>query len=1138
MDRAVEHFVEHSIASAYAYPSTTDQLFSYKLCRKKELYAFRKKKETRSPEELFREECVGQQREFVPTLMQNALQHVMSPHTPYRTITLIGGPGVGKTHAALLVAKQFFINILSMVSSGIFTRDTRPYIYIISSEESKRNFIKSLFVPIYGIFSKDEYDTLKPLSTSSEQYSVLYKMYSKRIQKHYKFITFQTFQNMTIGSTGKIKKGVVKDNPLEHIRARGSLIIVDEIHRLYNSIEMNQFGNSIIQVMKREPTIKLLGLTGTIISTSVKELITFVNLMSPEFQPVTYDDLFEKRNKGTTTLSKHGESVLKERLRGKISYIKGYNPVIFPTRIMHGKVLTEHGFKSHRLTQCLMPENQYKAYKQLDKNNSAKMKVPLDEARVFDIVFPPLKHNSVGVYRTDDYKGLINYSTKEWRDKYGLHFDKNGEPHGPFFGYSSIKKWSAKSVMLLHILKNAEGKTLVYHDATHIFGTRALGQLLLQNGYIQWSPGTTEKTPKSFIVYDGDVPQDERKLMDDTFDSVENIHGDIIKIKVGGQVTREVIDHNCIMNVILFHVPPTMPMMVQIIGRGERRCSHALLPPEKRVINVWTLVSSVPKDSLSREEYKCLQMERRYIEIKRIEEIIRTIAYDCMLFRHYNISEIEQPSKAKKQCDYMSCDYKCEPHNVLDKLFDKKTDSYVIPDSQIDVYTFNSYYFNMEVEVAKTIINQIFGSVITTVPIYTLVQLIDAVKNGSVVRYTNYDTHMIDERAIVLAIEDIISSEEPFIADTGTEYTLRQAGEYYVPLPANCISHIDAESCIMPVKSSLCEAHISVSSYIARHSEKYKTEAGDATNVRNRLASMYERAMPPGHVTTKALSKFLEMGSQVQLSIQTELISDAIVYFYNLLTKKAKQNKELDKVELFVNNIIMTAYWISNILITVSTAKMAGIIKNGDVQYDTSYLENTMPFIAKGFSYYEFIRKNTNDSTLVIGYMLPGEKQEGRIFDPNKRRWETHTVSISFLTREWKENDVIIGFFYHFKKIGRIVLKFRLPLQQLKKTFIGGDQRFRKKGNTCEYMSRDDLIKIMKALGVSQKTVVTSIDASFGVMSAYSGALIERENIDKSGKLALCLAIERELIMREISERKKGSNVKWFYHLFEKMPTL
>ena len=140
----------------------------------------------------------------------------------------------------------------------------------------------------------------------------------------------------------------------------------------------------------------------------------------------------------------------------------------------------------------------------------------------------------------------------------------------------------------------------------------------------------------------------------------------------------------------------------QIAGRGIRNCSHVNLPKEERNVELYQYVSTLPKklnkESVDIKNYRLSETKDK--QIKKVERILKRVAFDCLLNRNANVGtknkkETIITSLGKKiqvingvqpysrECDYVKdCNYSCMSHNIKSK---KDTSTYTIDFATSDI---------------------------------------------------------------------------------------------------------------------------------------------------------------------------------------------------------------------------------------------------------------------------------------------------------------------------------------------------------------------------------------------------------------------------------------------------------------------
>ena len=131
-----------------------------------------------------------------------------------------------------------------------------------------------------------------------------------------------------------------------------------------------------------------------------------------------------------------------------------------------------------------------------------------------------------------------------------------------------------------------------------------------------------------------------------------------------------------------------------------------------------------------------------------------------------------------------------------------------------------------------------------------------------------------------------------------------------------------------------------------------------------------------------------------------------------------------------------------------------------------------------------------------------------KLFNPKTDpKWKNiYDFSDSFMKDiKYQENKIIIGFFEKSNNKITTIFKIRAPITEIVKQ----DKRKIEKGIVCNTKSKSYLIEICNKLGIKFN----------------NSSKLNTENI--------CGTLREELQKRELEERNKKSNIKWFYNIWE-----
>lgn len=354
-----------------AYPGVTDADFQSKIARKKEFAQHAlspvqlPSKDASGVEHMWSQTCSRNEFKLTPT--QLFLADYFAPSTPYSSLLLFHGVGVGKTCSAVSIAEGF-VNRRALVIVNPALQD---------------NFRKEIFDASMLRMASDgsfDFDRIGKQQCVASAYlariedknllsaDAIDRRISKLIAQKYTFMGPRQFANYV----GRLGQG---DAAIERIRQRFSsmLIIVDEAHHLRNSSasapvekpELQETQNAISnsnsankknnmdkqnqkdtsnnkkdekmvvpalrKVLQYADDVKLLLMSATPMFNDTRDILELVNLMllNDRRQRLRASDVFDASGK----MTKSGRDVLLSATRGYISYMRGENPFSFPLRL-------------------------------------------------------------------------------------------------------------------------------------------------------------------------------------------------------------------------------------------------------------------------------------------------------------------------------------------------------------------------------------------------------------------------------------------------------------------------------------------------------------------------------------------------------------------------------------------------------------------------------------------------------------------------------------------------------------------------------------------------------------------------------------------------------------------------------------
>jgi superfamily II DNA or RNA helicase len=806
------------------YPNYSDPRFYEKIVKKKEFYINKIPKDRKTE----MENCdTSKKFELLP--QQSFLKNFINMDTPYQSMLIFHGVGVGKTISAVSIAENF--------SEMLENLDSKIYV-LTSGNETKVNFRdKGILSPVSGekYMTREERQMVKELTildtpNAREEVKRIHRRVDARIKRQgkYKLVGYEKFVHQTIGAvvkdkkTGKDKKdeqgNVMRQiigSPITNLD--NSILIIDEAHRVVNE---NDYGESIRYVLTRSTNFRLILLTATPMFHGPDKIVELINLLHLPSKPVvSYDMLFN----GGNQLKKDALKIIANLTKGYISYARGKDPNTFPNRIDIGEIPApddvskrEHA-RHTKVVRCEMTGMQLKTYKKNYDGTKSKNNIYMS-----NMVLPNPDSNEVGLYSTDDLRKIQN-APINWLKKNKITVNETDTGviiSGEFLRGENLKEYSMKYYKLLKNMLDAtnekSGLIFIYIEDIVGVGLNMIKEILLNNGYLEYisdlQKNSNDSTldaitglprnkykgsnfsPSRFITIYGESDMKYRNKLIQRFTSPDNQNGEFIKVCLGSKVTRESIDFKNIRQIHIMNAQWEFGSLEQIVGRGIRNCSHAGKTGEKRNVYVYKYVSSLPgkkyQESLEEKMYR--EEEKVDIVTKQIERVLKEGAVDCVLNKYGNVfpEEIISSKGCEKRddcpalCEYQECNYKCE-FELLPK--DKLGFYPELKPSQLNTDTYTINMAKREVEIIKKIIDNLFKLNY----VYTIENLLDEIYNDPNNKY-------LEEKYIFLALTQMIDNKEEITDRFGIPGYIIYRGVYYIFQPMNASDSLTVEERIIP----------------------------------------------------------------------------------------------------------------------------------------------------------------------------------------------------------------------------------------------------------------------------------------------------------------------------------------------------
>ena len=303
------------------------------------------------------------------------------------------------------------------------------------------------------------------------------------------------------------------------------------------------------------------------------------------------------------------EQLLKNYLRGYISYFRGAPPLAFPK-------------KNFNLVYCRMSDYQYKSYLTVSKDEGFRTGQILD-----------LPTNFLGSRIISN----IAYPNKKINDE-GLASLKGNK-----LKMSNLKIYSIKFYFILRQIKKTKGTIFIYSNFKNHGGILTLSKILDNLGYKNFSKHGEGN--KRYAIWSGENSKIEKEKIRSYFNQSSNIDGSKIKIVLGTPSIKEGVSLLRVSQVHILEPYWNNQLIEQVIGRAVRFCSHRDVPKRNRKVDIYLYLSIYKNNKNTVDQYIWDIANNKQDIIDKFELVMKQSAIDCKL--NYNSNVISKKNDIK-----------------------------------------------------------------------------------------------------------------------------------------------------------------------------------------------------------------------------------------------------------------------------------------------------------------------------------------------------------------------------------------------------------------------------------------------------------------------------------------------------------
>jgi len=578
--------------------------------------------------------------------------------------------GSGKTGAAtfMLLDSLNSRRILEfLLTTAISKKDdsgretkTKTNIIIIGGWQTVAQFETELLRPEFGYITDEQYTEMTRLLNSRVDFKrkLGEDIRAKIISTMHTYIQFYGYQsfftrcfpNLNLELYNQNIDALITEYERNTIEidqtfinsVENSIIIVDEMQKLYSNNGLNTFGFAVLCLSKiiNKIASKLILLSGTIINSSLHEVPDILNIMRDDSGLIKYDDLLQQEivlenipiYRFKPGVERYCIDILKDRF---MQYDH--------TRILENNKPTIK--KSNNMTQLIFP-----------KRNLLPTEIHIGNKFINSDMHSPMLVYSVQVsgFQDEKYAEYIQSHSKSntleeteselyihiqdaaipAKSKYQEHniYVTNNVIQGSILDLNKLKNYSALGVEVYNICLNnsfKNEKTIVYHSQINNFGIKQYEAILRHNGFVKYesNPINTsickfchnsflehtkdlkyrlankicnEFVPMYYNALTGELTKNERDVLtNNIYNGPENLYGKYICVLFVSDVAYAGVSFLNTNNLIIISRIPNISKWKQIYSRIIRTRSHSLLPDDKQYAQIYTMIIEL-KDELKR----------------------------------------------------------------------------------------------------------------------------------------------------------------------------------------------------------------------------------------------------------------------------------------------------------------------------------------------------------------------------------------------------------------------------------------------------------------------------------------------------------------------------------------------------------
>lgn len=691
---------------------------------------------------------------------QKLVQRLLAGETPYSKMIFFHGMGTGKTCASVAVAEHYknstlkFSNVKREFGKTIVLLKSNNVIPVFK-KEINQICTKAVYTAKLTDAEKrwqEKYHREKELTERTKQQRT-----TKAISEFYEIYSFAIFI-----------KNLPDDDEVLIEEYSNRIIIIDEVHKISQKEKNGDEALTEAEYIKLWKFLHLpkgcivMLMTGTPIWDSKQELSAVMNLILDENEQLPmrtseFNKLFiPKGEKGEGEIKPDQVERLLKIFNGRISYIRSETSEV--TKIERGS--SKPWLQYLKVYPDVMSELQSDYLAKVYDSEKNKMSSSPSKNKKFglfnlsknaSIMVLPKKDGSVSAEKEYYYNEIVKPTghpeIPEWMKK---KFSENGRP--------SINKLSIYSVKfaatIQDILDHPNEPTFVFNEKVNGPGGCIMFGLLLEMfGFNNVTkPSEVTRPRPSYVIFSGEstgkiIAKDAIEIMlNNAFNESKNKHGKFIRVIVGSKAISEVYTFKHIRKVHIITPHWNLSLSEQAIFRVLRYGTHSDLAENEKNVEIFRHISVNPgkkhialdgfpegkgKDAgvITIDIHIYSIAENKEFQSRQFYRLMKKAAIDCAL--NYPRNVVAQDNEKSRDCDFMSCNYKCYGMKPTSTTTSSGVWDYSLEEEDLDRSTYDILYSDSDVYEYVMLILDFFRKKFSSdIPgLMTILKIPDGAKN-------------------------------------------------------------------------------------------------------------------------------------------------------------------------------------------------------------------------------------------------------------------------------------------------------------------------------------------------------------------------------------------------------------------------